>query len=626
MLDRKQRMTSLPALVAEEFLRGRTSLVVAGTHGKTTTTSLLAFLLAAGGPDPSFLVGGVPVDFGRSYRLGGGAHFVVEGDEYDSAFFDKRPKFVHYHPDVAIIGNLEYDHADIYPDLAAVQTAFVRLLERDSAPRAAGGGDREPGPARDPARRPSAGLETFGLGRGADWRAEDVRPGARSPASASLVRRPRRRRVHAGPARRPQRAQRARGPGGRRRRGRSPRRLSREPWRAFRGVKRRLEVRGRRRGVAVYDDFAHHPTAVRETLEALRAAPRRPAAGSWPVFEPRSYTSRTRVFQEDFARAFSAPTRWWWRPPHLPGKVPEAERLLGGIWSAGIAAAAARPLRPSVEAIVERLVPELREGDRGGRPVQRRLRRPPREAARARRWRAPAAVLHWPSHSSRPSSAWSRGSSLACRPPRRSRPGPFCPGRDSPKPKEDVMKRFAAGPRGARGVARRRLAQDASPRLPPREEGRGKEEGSEDTVKREEVVVVTASRVESTLVNAPATISVIGTDVIATAPAQNYGDLLRNVPGLNVIQMSARDINMTSRQATTTLSNSQLVLLDGRSIYLDFFGLILWDLVPASTGEIKQIEVVRGPASAVWGANALTGVVNIITKPPRELAKASASP
>lgn len=142
----------------------------------------------------------------------------------------------------------------------------------------------------------------------------------------------------------------------------------------------------------------------------------------------------------------------------------------------------------------------------------------------------------------------------------------------------------------------------------------------EEQIKREEVVVVTASKIESTLTNAPATMSVVTSDTIQSSPAQNYGDLLRSVPGLNVIQMSNRDINLTSRQGTNTLSNSQLALLDGRSIYLDFFGLILWDLVPTNTAEIKQIEVVRGPASAVWGANALTGVVNIITKSPRELA------
>jgi iron complex outermembrane receptor protein len=141
----------------------------------------------------------------------------------------------------------------------------------------------------------------------------------------------------------------------------------------------------------------------------------------------------------------------------------------------------------------------------------------------------------------------------------------------------------------------------------------------DETVKlREEVVVVSASKTESTLVNAPATISVLSADTIESSPAQNYGDLLRSVPGLNVIQTSARDINITSRQATSTLTNSQLVLLDGRSIYLDFFGLVLWDFLPQSPSEIKQIEVVRGPASAVWGANALTGVVNVITKSPRE--------
>ncbi|RPH60280.1 MAG: TonB-dependent receptor, partial [Acidobacteria bacterium] len=133
-----------------------------------------------------------------------------------------------------------------------------------------------------------------------------------------------------------------------------------------------------------------------------------------------------------------------------------------------------------------------------------------------------------------------------------------------------------------------------------------------------EVVVVSASRVESTLLNAPATMTVLpGTD-LAVSPAQNYGDLLRSVPGMNVVQLSARDVNLTSRQATSTLATSQLTLLDGRSIYLDFFGLILWDFLPTNPNDIKQIEVVRGPASAVWGANALTGVVNIITKSPRE--------
>ena len=133
-----------------------------------------------------------------------------------------------------------------------------------------------------------------------------------------------------------------------------------------------------------------------------------------------------------------------------------------------------------------------------------------------------------------------------------------------------------------------------------------------------ETVVVSASRIDTALVDAPATMSVVTSDTLATTPAQNYADLLRGVPGVNAIQTSARDVNLTSRQATSTLSNSQLVLVDGRSVYLDFFGLVLWDFVPANLGDVKQIEVIRGPASAVWGANALTGVVNIITKSPRE--------
>jgi outer membrane receptor protein involved in Fe transport len=133
-----------------------------------------------------------------------------------------------------------------------------------------------------------------------------------------------------------------------------------------------------------------------------------------------------------------------------------------------------------------------------------------------------------------------------------------------------------------------------------------------------DTVVVTATRSEANLIDAPATMSVVTSEVLASTPAMNYGDLLRSVPGVNVIQLSARDVNVTNRQGTSTLTNSQLVLLDDRSIYLDFFGLVLWDFLPNNLADIKQIEVIRGPASAVWGANALTGVVNVITKTPRE--------
>jgi iron complex outermembrane receptor protein len=154
---------------------------------------------------------------------------------------------------------------------------------------------------------------------------------------------------------------------------------------------------------------------------------------------------------------------------------------------------------------------------------------------------------------------------------------------------------------------------------PPRPPA-GEQAGAPQPIRHSEAITVeSASRVETTLVNAPATMSVVTTEALATSPAQNYADLLRSVPGMNVIQTSARDFNLTTRQGTSTLNNSQLVLVDGRSVYLDFFGLVLWDFVPSLTsGDIKQIEVVRGPASVVWGANALSGVVNVITKSPRE--------
>ena len=361
VLDRRQRFTSLPALLAEEFLRPRASLVVAGTHGKTTTTSLLAFLLHRAGLDPSFLIGGVPVDFGRSYRLGSGRHFVIEGDEYDCAFFDKRPKFVHYLPNVAIIGNVEFDHADIYPDLAAVQLAFVRLM--NVVPR---GGLLVAG-TESPALveilpKARCRVETFGLHEGADWRATDVRTGP-DGSRFRLLRRGRdegefalsmggEHNVRNALAALAAAAEAGVEPG-----------ALREALSAFRGVKRRLELRGEAGGVTVYDDFAHHPTAVTATLAALRAL-----GGTGrlvAVFEPRSFTAKTRAFQEGFARAFAGADRVIVSAAHLPGKVPEDKRLseaelVAGIGQLGTAAS----FIPTVDAIVEALVAEVRPGDR----------------------------------------------------------------------------------------------------------------------------------------------------------------------------------------------------------------------------------------------------------------------
>ena len=363
VLDRKQRMTSMPALLGEEFLRGRTCLVVAGTHGKTTTTSLLAHVLHQAGRDPSFLVGGVPVDFARSYRLGRGEHFVVEGDEYDTAFFDKRPKFVHYMPDVAVIGNVEYDHADIYPDLASVQRAFVQLMNLVPRRGRLVAGPETPA-LRDLLPKAHCPVETFGLVEGMDWRAVDVKPSADGWGF-----RLRRRGVDEGEFRLSL-------PGEHNLRNALAAMAAahaagvsldemRAPLATFRGVKRRLEVRGRARGVTVYDDFAHHPTAVRETLRALRSL--LPAGGGRlvAVFEPRSYTSRTRVFQDEFARSFQEADRVIVAAAHLPGKVPEKERiseaeLVRSIVQGGGDAR----FVPEVDAIVALLASELNEGDR----------------------------------------------------------------------------------------------------------------------------------------------------------------------------------------------------------------------------------------------------------------------
>jgi len=360
VLDRKQRMSSLPALLAEQFLRERRSVVVAGTHGKTTTSAILAFLLERAGLAPSFLVGGVPIDFERSYRLGTGEAFVVEGDEYDSAFFDKRPKFVHYVPEIAVIGNVEFDHADIYPDLEAVKTAFFRLMTVIPRRGLLVAGNESPA-LRELLPRAYCRVETFAVESPADWRASELRPGC-DGWSFRLTRGS----VDLGEFR-------IGVPGEHNVRnalaalacaaalGAEPARL-REGLAAFRGVRRRLELRGEARGVRVYDDFAHHPTAVRETLRALRAL----GGGRLvAVFEPRSYTSRTRVFQEDFARAFSEADEVVVAAAFLPGKIPQAQRMSEADLVAGVVAHGRRArFVPTVDAIVDALSGELREGDR----------------------------------------------------------------------------------------------------------------------------------------------------------------------------------------------------------------------------------------------------------------------
>ena len=301
VLDRKVRYQSLPEALREQFLWDARSIVMAGTHGKTTTTALTGWLLTAAGLDPSVLIGGIAANFGSSFRLGGGRDFVLEGDEYDSAFFDKTAKFLKYLPDIAVVGNLEYDHADIYGDMESLRVAFRRLLTLVPRNGRVLLGADSPEVMRLVAHA-RAPVETFGLGPDADWRAGELR--ARGGQTTFEV-------THQGEPLghfdlplygehnvRNALAALAVGHAV----GIAPDSL-RQGLAAFAGVKRRQEVVGTARDVTVFDDFAHHPTAILETLRAMRAG--HPDQRIWAVFEPRSATSCRRVFQDDFARAFA---------------------------------------------------------------------------------------------------------------------------------------------------------------------------------------------------------------------------------------------------------------------------------------------------------------------------------
>src|SRR4051812_44550708 len=322
VLDRKIRYCSLPEAVRDHFLWGSRSVVITGTHGKTTTTSLTGWLLAHGGADPSVFIGGIAENFEGSYRIGGGRDFVIEGDEYDSAFFDKTAKFLKYLPDIAVINNVEFDHADIYADLNAVTLAFKRLV--NLVPRRGLlllGADSAAALALK--ANAVSRVETFGPGAGVDWQAHDL-----APAGTSTAFRVRRGGSPFGEFEVPLLgthnvrnalvaiavAVEA---------GVSSERIA-EALRQFRGVKRRLETVGTAAGVTVYDDFAHHPTAVAETLAGLRAS--NPGARIWAVFEPRSASSCRRVFQDDFAKAFAGADEVLVAPV-FRSTLPEPERL-----------------------------------------------------------------------------------------------------------------------------------------------------------------------------------------------------------------------------------------------------------------------------------------------------------
>jgi UDP-N-acetylmuramate: L-alanyl-gamma-D-glutamyl-meso-diaminopimelate ligase len=296
---------SFPEALGELFLAERRSLVVAGTHGKTTSTAMLAWVLECAGRDPSLMVGGDSLDFGGNFKLGRGPDFVVEGDEYDSAFFDKGPKFLHYRPDAVLLTAVEFDHADIYRDLAAVEDAFRRLilLLHPAAPLVVGADlPRALEVCAESGRR----AVTFGTGASAEWRAADVEDsGART---AFTVRR----------KGAPEGVLRIRPPGlMNARNALGVYVLARElglghaeiatGLERFSGVARRQEVVGELGGVILIDDFAHHPTAVAETIGALKLRYR--GRRLWALFEPRSNTSRRKIFQQEYVAAFRGADR-----------------------------------------------------------------------------------------------------------------------------------------------------------------------------------------------------------------------------------------------------------------------------------------------------------------------------
>ncbi|HEY1679044.1 MAG TPA: UDP-N-acetylmuramate:L-alanyl-gamma-D-glutamyl-meso-diaminopimelate ligase [Candidatus Sulfotelmatobacter sp.] len=367
VLDQRIPFCSLPQLLHDEFLRGREVLVVAGTHGKTTTTSMLSWIFHSAGLDPSFLIGGIAENFGSSFHLGSGKHFIIEGDEYDTAFFDKGPKFLHYFPHSIILTSVEFDHADIYKDLDAVETAFKRLVNLiPSRGRviafdgAAGGASESPSLERCVAKA-FCPVERYGAGEHANWRVTNLDLGSagtswnvlrdgkpwtqfefalageynvwNATAAAALA---------------------------------SSCGISKETIAAalssFKSVKRRLEVKAQVNGVTIIDDFAHHPTAIAGTLKALRA--RYPGARLWAILEPRSNTLRRRILQSDLARSLAQADEIVVANVFRSETVPENERLELPELAAEIKQNG-RPARllADADAIIQTIAPELRSGD-----------------------------------------------------------------------------------------------------------------------------------------------------------------------------------------------------------------------------------------------------------------------
>lgn len=300
LLEHDLPYTSMPEAIYQLFIRGKHSVVVTGTHGKTTTTSLMAWVLEAAGRDPSLVVGGIPLNFGQNFKLGDGREFVIEGDEYNTAFFDKGPKFVHYRADTLILNNVEFDHADIYEDLDAILASFRKVVDgmREDGLVVANGDDANVATLRDACR---ANWITFGFGERNDLAACNIEYGT-EVTRFDVVRRGEVLGTVESTLSGPHNVVNALAVVGvALARGLTIDEISRG-LSSFRGIKRRMEVRGVERGVTVIDDFAHHPTAVETTLRGARD--RYPGQRIWALFEPRSISSSRREFQPGYEAAF----------------------------------------------------------------------------------------------------------------------------------------------------------------------------------------------------------------------------------------------------------------------------------------------------------------------------------
>jgi UDP-N-acetylmuramate: L-alanyl-gamma-D-glutamyl-meso-diaminopimelate ligase len=365
VLDERIPFTSLAQVIHEEFLPGRESLVVAGTHGKTTTTSMLAWIYEVASKErpelrPSFLIGGVAENFGTSFQLTVGRPFILEGDEYDSAFFDKGPKFMHYFPDALILTHVEFDHADIYRDLDAVKTAFKRLV--NLVPRRGRVVAFDGAPNVDECvGRALCKVERYGFKAESNWRVEGLdHTGSESRWRVARENEPwaeftmkmagEHNALNATAA-----AALAAGQG-------IAVNAIAEALATFQSVKRRLEVRAVIDGITIIDDFAHHPTAIRETLRALRASYAK--ARLWAILEPRSNTLRRNVFERELVDSLSSADRVVMAGVFKLESIPENERLhpeavVNALKGEGHDAV----LLKDANGIVEAIAAELRSGD-----------------------------------------------------------------------------------------------------------------------------------------------------------------------------------------------------------------------------------------------------------------------